>query len=267
MLLAGFPVAAWGADADSTAADPWQDTISPDRPGAATPPSVLGRGTFQIETSIESASARAGGVPTVTTVDFPTLLRLGVGHALELRLESNTLSHQASGVPGSPTGFADLSLEAKWSLIRDSRGLTPAFALLPAVSIPTGSSDFSAGQAQPGLGALFGWTLRSGIALNLGAGATDVVDDSGAHSWQLGWEGAVGIPLQRHWAVSSDVFLTDPLARGSSVEWGADAGVEFYPNPDTQFDAIASYTFGDPTDATSVQIGFSRRWALGRTHR
>jgi len=263
-LVAACPAIARGAQADSAGADPWQDTISPDRPGAATPPTVLDRGTFQIETSIESASAQASGVPTVTTLDVPTLLRFGVGHALEFRLESNTLSHQASGVPGAPTGFADVSLEAKWSLIHDSAGLTPALALLPAVSIPSGSADFSAGKAQPGVGALLGWTLRSGTSLNLGAGATRVVDDAGDTAWQLGWEGAVGIPLQRHWAVSSDVFVTDPLEQGSSVEWGADAGVEFYPHPDTQLDVIASHTFGDPADATSVQIGFSRRWRLGR---
>jgi len=265
LLAAGYPWPAWCAEGEPSV-DPWQDPIAADRPGAATPPSVVGRGAFQIETSFEAATAHPPGAPSATTVDFPTLLRLGVGHALELRFESNTLSHQASGVPGSPTGFADVSIEAKWSVIGQSAGLIPAVALLPAVSLPTGSADFSAGHAQPGIGALFGWALRSGTALTLATGASHVADDEGDRQvWQMGWEAAIGVPLTRHWAVSSDLFVTDPLVEGLSTAWGADAGLAFYPNPDTQLDVAVSHTFGERAGATSVQIGFSRRWSLGRT--
>jgi len=238
--------------------DPWQDMISPDRPGAATPPSVLSRGAFQIETCFESQSARPPGADAVSTQDFPLLLRYGVGHELEIRVESNTVSFQQA-----ITGFADMSIEAKWLALDRPSGRAPSVAFLPAVSLPSGSSDFSAGKVQAGLAALLGWTLPSGTSLSLDGAVSRVVESTDSpYVWRLAAQTAFQIPLRREWAVSGDLFVSAPLQSGSATPWGLDAGVEYYPNPVTQIDLAVIQTFAEPGNATAAQLGFSRRFAL-----
>lgn len=190
---------AQGADTTKPPPDPWQNLISPDRPGAATPPSVMDRGVFQLETSLESQTARLLNTPDVTTLDFPTLARYGVGHGLEFRLEA-------------------------------------------------------------GISGLLGWALRDGTTLALDTDMSRVVQSSGGpYVWQLGSQGAFEIPVRRNWAFSGDVFVSSFLQNDSTTPWGADAGVEYYPNPDTQLDLVAIHTFTEPGTATSVQLGLSRR--------
>lgn len=248
--------------AGGPAIDPWANPIAPDRPGAATPPTVMDRGVFQLETAFESQIIRPPDAPAVTTKDFPTLLRFGVGHRLEVRLESNTVSLEQT-----VTGFADMSVEAKWLALSRPEGGVPSVALLPAVSFPSGTSDFTAGKVQAGLAGLLGWTLASGASLSFDTNVSRVVESSGSpYVWQLGSQGAFQIPLRRDWAVSGDLFVSAPMVSGSTAPWGADAAVEYYPNPDTQLDLVAIHTFTEPGTSTAVQIGFSRRFGLGGAH-
>jgi len=261
--LAGLTVSvasSRSSEAGDPTLDPWQNLISPDRPGAATPPSVMDRGVFQVETAFESQTARPHDAPVATTEDFPTLLRFGLLRSLEIRLESNTVSLEQA-----VTGFADMSVEAKWLALDSAGGKVPSVAFLPAVSVPTGTSDFTAGKVQAGLSSLLGWTLASGTSFSLDANASRMVDSSDSpYEWQLGSQAAFQIPLRRHWAVSGDTFVTVPLVSSSTAPWGADAGVEFYPNPDTQLDLTAIQTFTEPGTATAVQVGYSRRIRFAR---
>ena len=250
---------AWSSAADGPATDPWADPISPDRPGAATPPTVLKRGELQIETAFESQIARPPDAPNATTQDFPTLLRFGLGHSLEVRLESNTVSlHEAV------TGFADMSVEAKWLALSHTDGSVPSVALLPAVTLPSGTSGFTAGKVQAWVSGLLGWTLPSRASLSIEANAARVLESSdGPYVWQLGTQCAFQIPVSRHWAVNGDLFVSAPLVSGATTPWGGDAGAEYYPNPDTQLDLVVIHTLTEPGTATAVQVGFSRRFGLG----
>jgi len=264
-VLAGVMASATPArciGSDEPSPDPWQDLISPDRPGAATPPSVMDRGVFQIETCFETQNARPPDAPALRTDDFPTLVRYGIGHGLEIRMESNTVSH-AQAV----TGFADMSVEAKW-LARDRPpGRAPSVGFLPSVSFPSGSSDFSAGKVQAGVTGLLGWTLPSGTSLALDVGLARVVESTdSSYVWQVAWQTAFQIPLRREWAISGDLFVGNQrrsirLGAGERIEHalGLDAGVEYYPNPVTQLDLTIIQTFAEPGSATAVQLGFSRR--------
>jgi len=250
VLLVAAP--ARGGDAGVPPPDPWQDLISPDRPGAANPPTVVGAGVFQVETAFESQTAHPPGAPSATTLDVPALLRFGVGHDLEFRLESNTFRHSSGS-----SGFADVSVEAKWCPIGGATG--GALAFLPSLTLPT-RTEFSAGMAQASLAALGGWTLASGTSFALDADAGRVVDDSGnGYEWRLDTQAACEVPLRRDWAVSGDAFVSDPLQTGADAAWGADAAVEYFPDPDVQLDVIVSRTFTDPQAATSFQLGFSWR--------
>jgi hypothetical protein len=247
-----------GSDA-SAPLDSWTDMISPDRPGAATPPSVVDRGVFQIETSFESQTVRAPDAAAQWTGDFPTLLRLGIGHAVEIRLESNTASFEPA-----VTGFSDVSVEAKWLTVNRHEGAVPSVALLPAVTLPTGTSDFTGGKVQAGLSSLLGWTLASGTSLSFDAVASRVVQSSDSpYVWQLGSQAAFQTPLRRDWAISGDAYVSAPLVSGSASPWGVDAGIEYYPNPETQLDLVVIHTLTEPGSSTALQLGYSRRIGPG----
>ena len=262
--LAATTVARGDAAYDSTA-DPWQDVISPDRPGAANPTSVVRPGAFQLETCFETSISRRTGAASVSTLDLPTLLRLGVARRLELRIESNALTRQEAEGSGSPvSGFADVSVEAKGLVHQGQGGLVPSLALLPAVSLPVGADAFSSGKAQVTVSALCDWPLRSGPTLSLNLNMARIVDDTGTqYAWQTGSEAGVGVPLGRAWAISGDVFVTDPFAASTTPSWSADAGLEFYPDPDIQLDVTVVVPVSGPTKTTGVQVGFSRRWNPG----
>jgi hypothetical protein len=161
-----------------------------------------------------------------------------------------------------------VSVEAKWFVHAQVGGLAPALALLPALSLPVGTSEFSAGSAQATLTGLFDWALRSGPTISLNGGASRILDGSGGDgAWTLNSAAALGVPLRHDWAVSGDVFVADPLASGETAAWSADAAVEFYPTPDTQLDLGVIFSTSDPAKMNSVQLGFSRRWSAGHTSR
>jgi len=257
LLTSAVAPRACRAQASEPPADPWQDMIAPDRPGASTPPTVLGRRVFQIETAFESQTVRPSDAPDVSTEDFPTLLRFGVGHGVELRVESNTVS-----IEQAVTGFADMSVEAKWLALRRAAGKVPSVAFLPAVSIPSGTSQLTAGKVQAGLGTLLGWALQSGTSLSLGANLSRIVESAdGPYGWDLGSQGAFQVPLRRDWAISGDMFVSTPWQSSASAQWGADAGVEYYPDPNVQLDLVAIQTFTEPGTATAAQLGVS--WRIG----
>ena len=258
--LAVTPRPACATTPADSLADPWQDLISPDRPGAATPPTVVNRGELQLETALEGERQRPEGSPTSSVADVPLLVRVGLGHALELRFESNTLSFERAGSnDGIHHGFADLSLEAKWCPVAGS-GALPAMALMPVLSLPSGSAEFSAGGTEGTLNGLLGWTLRSGATITADADVARLLDDSGSRFTQLGSAAAIEAPLRRDLAVSADVFATEPLVDGADAVWSADAALEFYPDPGTQLDLIVTRTFNASANSTGVQLGFSRRW-------
>lgn len=252
---------------DSTS-NPWQDVISPDRPGAANPTSVVSPGQFQLETAFESERDHASGSPSVTMLDLPTLLRFGVARTLEFRLESDALSvERIEGIAGSTSGFADMSVEAKWLVHAATAGVVPAVAFLPAVSLPVGSAEFSSGHARAALSALCDWTLPDGTSLSLNGDGSQEINDSTAEGlWTLSSEAGFETPLQRCWEISGDVAVSDVRTSGATTQWAADAAIEFYPAPSTQLDFVVSHTFSAPERSSGAQIGYSRRWS-GWMHR
>ena len=64
------------------------DGIVTDRPDFVESSNVVGRGRFQIETSVLAERDKSDGV-RARTYSMPTLLRYGVGDVLELRVETD----------------------------------------------------------------------------------------------------------------------------------------------------------------------------------
>src|SRR5882672_7148159 len=76
------------------------DEINTDRPDFVESSAVVGRGRFQLETSVAGERDNAGGL-RLRTLSTPTLLRLGVSENIELRVESDGAMHTRSFDPAS----------------------------------------------------------------------------------------------------------------------------------------------------------------------
>lgn len=137
--------------------------IAPDRPDFTNGPDVLPAGRLQLETS--GAWQREGATRLRST---PTLLRLGVGQGLELRLETDGALRQREP---TASGRGDLSLGAKWQWQDGDEG-RPGLGWLLAAESPSGSGDFKGRGWRPALSLLAQWELPAGYSVGAMAGLT-----------------------------------------------------------------------------------------------
>lgn len=152
--------AAWAQD---------EDVIATDRPDFVESSNVVGAGRFQIEAGLSFERDRSEGLRTrgFTT---PTLLRLGVHDAWELRLESDgrsVLKTQERGAgPDTQRGYADLSLGLKWHM-QDEAGWRPSVGWLLHADLDSGSAAFRGEGVRPSLRVVAEWSLPGDYSLGV----------------------------------------------------------------------------------------------------
>jgi hypothetical protein len=92
------------------------EPITTDRPDFVESSEVVGKGRWQIETSLAWERDREAGMKT-RLFGTPTLLRLGVADHWEVRLETDgrlRLKADGAGVALREHGWSDLSVGLKW---------------------------------------------------------------------------------------------------------------------------------------------------------
>jgi len=141
-----------------------EEPLSTDRPDFTESSDVMAPGRWQLETGLQHERTQSDGVQ-LHTLTTPTLLRLGVGHAMEVRLETdgavrNDSTDTASGATRRERGCADLSLGLKWRMQEgdEARG-APAIAWLVHVDVDSGSRAFRGQGARPSLRVVAEWEL------------------------------------------------------------------------------------------------------------
>ena len=98
------------ARAQSSAPD--DGAIEADRPGIADGSRVIRAGEAQLEIGLQR-ERRTDGSARSTTLFAPTLIRLGLTHSVEARIESNGFTR------GTETGVVFNPLTGRWSASRD----------------------------------------------------------------------------------------------------------------------------------------------------
>ena len=147
-----------------------------DRPDFTEAAATVGRGVVQFEfgyTYEYDRPAGSRGGRTWTHSIGEALLRVGIlSEALELRLGLSPVSvgAGADGRSFTEAGMEDLYLGIKL-LLTEQNGLRPAMAVLPQVTVPTGSAAFTSDRTLPGVNFIYGWELAETVTL---AGSTQV---------------------------------------------------------------------------------------------
>jgi hypothetical protein len=239
------------------------DTINPDRPGVAESSGTVGKGRVQLETSVQWDRLR-DDESHERTLSTPTLLRLGLGEATELRFETDgrTVTHAvepASGERSTQAGYADTSVGFKWHVF-DQAGGRPALGLLVDALLPSGSRDLRGKGVRPSLRVPVEWDLGSGWHVEGTPGVGVDSDDAGVR-YGYGVLAATvdkGITERLHGFAELAAPQIAHAAHGGT-QAQVDAGVTWLVNKDCQLDASLVHGLNRRTPDLSLAFGISVR--------
>jgi hypothetical protein len=228
------------------------DAISPDRPDFTNGPDVMAARRLQLETS--AAWQRDA---TTRLRSTPTLLRLGVGHDLELRLETDGALRQRHP---DASGRGDLGLGFKWQMQDGDEG-KPGLGWLFDMTTPTGSGSFKGHGARPTLSFLAQWELPSGCSLGTMAGLVTERNDADQRYTAALLSASLGFPLGeklRGFAEIAGQQLASNRNGGNVVTAGT--GLAWQLTNDAQLDAAVFRGLNHHTPDWSWTVGLSLRF-------
>ena len=185
----------WNSDMEPIGGPPSMDEpLASDRPDFTEASCTVGRGVVQLEMGYTYLFDDKAGTQ-VRAHSYPeTLLRVGVlAEWLELRAGWTFAADSIRGVAGTNDGHEDLYVGLKLGLTQQ-QGILPEMALMPQMTVPTGSRIYTNDRALPGVNWLYGWEINEFLST---AGSTQVnlnVDAESrepyldfAQSWTIGY--------------------------------------------------------------------------------
>lgn len=141
------------------------EPIATDRPDFVESSDVVGKGRLQLETSVAFERDRQGSVKT-RLASTPTLLRIGIAEAWELRFETDgrlRLKTEDAGVTVRENGWSDLAVGVKWhQRDGDEEAGTPGLGWLFHVDVDSGSGAFRGQGLRPSLRFVAEWEFAGG---------------------------------------------------------------------------------------------------------
>ena len=246
---------AWGeAVPNDPNAEP--EPIATDRPDFTESSTTVGAGVAQIEAGYtytrnadDNLHGHSWGEP---------LLRVGVyADWLELRAALATGSEVSDG--HSQSGLEHLYMGVKLGLTAQSDWL-PEVALVPQMTVPSGSSSFTADRTLPGCNLLYGWDVTESFST---AGSTQVNlavdgDDSyveWAQSWTVAFALAENVGLYTEWFA----ILPEQTSAVDSEHY-LNGGFTWQPNNDIQWDIRAGTGLNEAAADFFCGVGLSVRF-------
>jgi hypothetical protein len=224
------------------------DRIDPDRPHFPEATTAVGFGRTVLESGYTFTKKNG---PLVSHSLPEALLRVGMfTNWFEFRIAQNVLDDQQSinGVASNARGPQDLYLGVKVALT-EQRGPLPAIALIPQMTVPTGSRAVTAGRVLPGLNVDMSWEFVKDLyGIEVLIANNEVLDDLGAVRHEL----ATG--LTNIFQVTENLELF--------AEWDA-----FYPNGGLASAGPRHYTVGGLVFFATPNLALDARVGVGLNHR
>ena len=216
-----------------------------DRPDFTEAAATVGRGVVQLEFGYtyeydRPEGGHGGGIWTHSLGE--PLLRVGVlSEALELRLGLSPVSVGvgADGRNATESGMEDLYLGIKL-VLTEQDGLRPAMAILPQMTVPTGSDAFTSDRTLPGVNFIYSWDLSQNVALASSTQMNRALSESrGGESEYAQWTQSVvaGFSVGERAGVYAEWFAhfhAEP--EGTRAEHYANSGFTWSFNDDLQWD-------------------------------
>jgi hypothetical protein len=241
-----------------------KDKISTDRPDFVDSTDVVGKGRFQVETSVavERRNADGGNERTFTT---PTLLRMGISDHVELRLSTDgrivsRTEDNATGISDTRRGFGDSGIGLKWH-VKDAKEGSPSIGVVTQLDVDSGSAEFRRSGVRPSVRVSAEWELPSDMSLGAMSGLAHDRNASGGRFAS----GILGLVLGKSWndRVSTFVEIAMPQiahAKDGGTASTFDIGAGYLLSKDWQVDIALFKGLNKYTPDTSWTIGLSGRF-------
>ncbi|USX19195.1 transporter [Oxalobacteraceae bacterium OTU3REALA1] len=241
-----------------------EDEIATDRPDFVESSNVVGKGRFQIETSLAGDRNKADGIKDKAYAT-PTLLRYGVSEDWEVRLETAgriraTSTDTASGVRSKESGYGDVSLGVKWH-VADEQGARPSIGVLAHVDLDSGSAPFRAQGKGTSLRMVAEWELANDFSLGVMPGIASQVNDDGDRYTG----GILGIVVGKGWTDEFRSFVeysSEQIAhvRDGGTSSSLNAGVAYLLTKTVQLDTALSRGLNSRTPDWGWTVGLSMKF-------
>jgi hypothetical protein len=228
-----------------------------DRPDITESSAVVGRGVWQLESGVsferdghDADASRALSAPMA-------LLRLGLSDRLELRLGADGFESQRAVAGGSRmTGFSDVTAGFKY-VLADQAHLGFDLAVIPFVSMPTGSDAFSSGSWDPTIKLTWARDLPRGFGLSGNVNVSSITEGERYTPREVMF--SLGHDLAGGWAGFWEVYGASSLERGGSAAWLVDTGVTHPLGHDVQVDFSVGRGLNRAAPDWFVGVGISMR--------
>lgn len=254
LLALAFTGPAWADD----------EPIATDRPDFVESSDVVGKGRWQIETSLAWERDRVGSLKARLS-STPTLLRIGVGDTWELRFETDgrlRLRTEEVGVTARERGWSDLSAGVKWhQRDGDEEAGTPGLAWLLHVDLDSGSGAFRGQGLRPSLRLVAEWEFAGGWSAGLIPGLYRDRDEDGRYFVGAILAGVVGKSLTdklRGFVELSGQQLASRRHGGSVVT--LDAGLAYLLERNLQVDVAVARGLNKSAPDLGWTVGLSARF-------
>ena len=230
-----------------------------DRPDFTEASSTVGVGIAQLEFGYTYSYDNDGAQTKSHSYPEP-LLRYGIlAEWLELRIGWNYANEEAGGVQAS--GSEDLYLGFKIA-ITPQEGILPEMALIPQITVPTGSGAFTANEALAGLNWIYGWEINEFVST---AGSTqfnraiDEVSGDAYTEWAQSWTVAYSLS-DKVGAYTEWYALFPHSADTAATEHYFNGGFTFLLTDNVQWDIRAGTGLNSAADDYFIGTGFSIRF-------
>ena len=238
--------------------------LSTDRPDITESPYTVDAGRFQLELEVASYSedeSSAGHAKHVGILGVNA--KVGLLPSLDLQLGAGIarrdFAGDSPGLDNETSGMTDLAVRLKWNLWGNDRGAT-ALALMPFVTLPTGSDDLTSDAVEGGLIAPFGISLPAEFNMGLMAEA-DWIKDADGSGHHLEWLTTATLGRGLMGSLGAFVELAAGFRPQQEGDWvgTADAGLTYGPTPNVQLDAGVLLGLSEDADGGTFFLGLSLR--------
>jgi hypothetical protein len=234
------------------------EELSTDRPGFTESADTVPPGAIQLEGGLLiSRHALASGPSQQIGGPFP-LVRIGIARFAELRWSTDGMTSQSQFVAGEEqhhVGGSDLEVGVKARFWNEHK-YSPAFAVIAALSVPTGGSYFTSGSPDPFL-ELF-WNKSLPGSFDVGGNVNFRWETAEAHTEQA-QSLSIGRKLGAGFRMYGEIYRISPIQDDEREHWIVNSGVTKLLGGRAQIDLEIGHTVKAYTPYWFVGAGFAVR--------
>jgi hypothetical protein len=233
--------------------------LETDRPDITEGSGVVGTGIWQLETGMLFQSDRVDPV-TARDLSVPNvLLRVGVGSRLELRIGGEGFLTESISAPGAERtmGVSDLELSFKYKFA-DQEHAGFDLAVIPIVSIPIGSNDFTTGGYDPTIKLSLARDLPRGFGIGGNVIVSSVTED-GTRFTQTSVTASLAHGFGDKWGGFWELYGANRLSRDGGRAWLFDTGITHTFGENVQIDLSVGRGLTQDAPDWFIGAGFAIR--------